>query len=150
MKTKLIANISSQPLQQHADRNVVQLEQAEDPCRLSGNGSASAPRMIINVLNSPSNLFPALLLGFAMLSGCAPITPRLDARFGDAVGIAKAQQTINPEASLNTDPVKGIDGQAGDAIFDNFRNSFRNPQPPMRGVLNLGTGGGGAQGGSGN
>lgn len=92
-----------------------------------------------------------LLLIVAALTGCAPITPRLDARFGEAVGVAKAQQTINPEASLNTEPVKGINGQAGDAIFDNYRNSFINPRPPMRGVLNLGTGGGdSSQGGNGN
>lgn len=104
-----------------------------------------------NISSQPTNLLPSLLLILLMLAGCAPIAPRLDARFGDAVGIAKAQQTINPDASLNTEPVKGIDGQAGDAIFDNYRNSFRNPQPPMRGVLNLGTGGGSSsQGSSGN
>lgn len=132
MKTKLITKMTHKPLLQYADLNVDQLEQLKA------------------VLNRPTSLLPGLLLSFAILAGCAPITPRWDTRFGDAVGIAKAQQTINPEASLNTEPVKGIDGQAGDAIFDNFRNSFRNPQPPMRGVLNLGTGGGGAQGGSGN
>ncbi|SDY95971.1 hypothetical protein [Nitrosomonas halophila] len=35
--------------------------------------------------------------------------------------------------------VPGIDGQAGDAIFDNYRNAFRNPRPPMRGVIDVGT-----------
>ncbi|CAE6494177.1 conserved hypothetical protein [Nitrosomonas nitrosa] len=131
MKTKLITKINRQPLQQHADRN---LDQPEQPKA---------------VLNRPTSLMPGLLLSLVILAGCTPITPRWDARFGDAVGIAKAQQTINPEASLNTEPVKGIDGQAGDAVFDNFRDSFRNPQPPMRGVLNLGTGGGSSQGSGG-
>lgn len=131
MKNKLIAKMTLQPLHQHADRNVDQLEQVKA------------------LLNRPTSLLPGLLLSLVILTGCAPITPRWDARFGDAVGIAKAQQTINPEASLNTEPVKGIDGQAGDAVFDNFRNSFRNPQPPMRGVLNLGTGGGSSQGSGG-
>lgn len=106
---------------------------------------------------TPVNI-TSLLLAIAVLTGCAPITPRLDTRFGDAVGIARAQQTINPEASLNTDPVKGIDGQAGDAAFDNYRNSFRNPPPPLRGAVSVGTrgvsggggGGGGGQGGGGN
>nr|WP_281722354.1 tRNA dimethylallyltransferase [Nitrosomonas nitrosa] len=131
MKTKLITKMTHLLLQQYADRNVVQLEQPKA------------------VLNRSTSLLPGLLLSFAILASCAPITPRWDARFGDAVGIARAQQTINPEASLNTEPVKGIDGQAGDAIFDNFRDSFRNPQPPMRGVLNLGTGGGSSQGSGG-
>lgn len=127
MKNKQIVKMTRQLLQQHTDRDVDQLEQAKA------------------VLNRPTSLLTGLLLSLVILAGCAPITPRWDARFGDAVGIAKAQQTINPEASLNTEPVKGIDGQAGDAVFDNFRDSFRNPQPPMRGVLNLGTGGGSSQ-----
>lgn len=82
-----------------------------------------------------------LLIATGLLAACAPTTPRLDAHFGDAIGTAKAQQTINPQASLNTEPVPGIDGQAGDAIFDNYRNTFRNPRPPMRGVIDVGTSG---------
>jgi hypothetical protein len=100
-----------------------------------------------------SGSISCLLLAIASLTaGCAPVTPRLDARFGEAVGIAKAQQTISPEASLNTEPIKGINGQAGDAIFDNYRDSFRNPPRPMSGgVLNVGKSGssGGGQGGGG-
>lgn len=101
---------------------------------------------------TPANINSLLLTIAILVAGCAPITPRLDARFGDAVGIAKAQQTVNPEASLNTEPVQGVDGQAGDAIFDNYRDSFRNPRPPaVRGVVNVGTSGGsGSQGGGGN
>lgn len=80
-----------------------------------------------------------LLIAAGLLAACAPTTPRWDAHFGDAVSTARAQQTINPQASLNTEPVPGIDGQAGDAIFDNYRNAFRNPRPPMRGVIDIGT-----------
>lgn len=101
-----------------------------------------------------ANKKASLLLIIVILSGCAPIYPRLDARFGEAVGVAKAQQVMNPEASLNTEPVKGIDGQAGDAIFDNYRDAFRNPQPPLRGAVSVGTsgvsggGGGSSMGGA--
>ena len=83
------------------------------------------------------------LLALFTLTACAPVTPRLDAKFGDAVGFARAQQTANPQASLNTTPPQGINGQAGDAIFDNYRDSFRDPQPPLRGVIDVGTSGGG-------
>lgn len=95
------------------------------------------------------NISHLLLAMTVLATGCAPITPRLDARFGEAVTISKVQQTINPEASLNTEPVKGVDGQAGDAMFDNYRNSFRNPQLLPRGVPGSLTsgGGGGSQGG---
>ena len=88
------------------------------------------------------NSFGCLLAVFTLVA-CTPVTPRLDARFGDAVGVARAQQTANPQASLNTTPPQGINGQAGDAIFDNYRNSFRDPQPPLRGVIDVGTSGGG-------
>ncbi len=102
--------------------------------------------------NISSSLSGPLLVIAVLTAGCIPITPRWDAHFGEAVDIAKAQQTINPEASLNTEPVIGVDGQAGDAIFDSYRNSFRNPLLLPRGVpssLNS-SGGGGSQGGNGN
>lgn len=88
------------------------------------------------------NSFGCLLAVFTLVA-CAPVTPRLDAKFGDAVGFARAQQTANPQASFNTTPPQGINGQAGDAIFDNYRDGFRNPQPPLRGVIDVGTSGGG-------
>lgn len=102
--------------------------------------------------NVSSSLSGPLLVIAILTAGCTPTTPRWDARFGEAVDIAKAQQTINPEASLNTEPVKGVDGQAGDAMFDSYRNSFRNPQLPPRGVpASLSSGGGGSsQRGNGN
>ena len=96
-------------------------------------------------------LLPILILITVVLAGCAPLMPRWDARFGEAVSVAKTQQTVNPEASLNTEPVKGIDGQAGDAIFDNYRDAFRNPpRPAAGGVINVGrTGGSSSQSGGG-
>lgn len=88
-----------------------------------------------------------LMLAAGMLTACTPATPRLDAHFGEAVGTVRAQQTLNPQAALNTEPVPGIDGQAGDAAVDNYRNSFRHPGPPMRGVIDLGSGSGRSSGG---
>jgi hypothetical protein len=106
----------------------------------------------MKTITTANNKSLLLIIIASLATGCAPITPRLDARFGDAVGIAKAQQTVNPEASLKTEPVQGVDGQAGDAIFDNYRDGFRNPRPPAtRGVISVGTSGGsGSQGGGGN
>ncbi len=62
------------------------------------------------------------------LTACVPTTPRLDANFGMAVNVAKAQQTVNPDASLNRVPVK-VDGQVGDAMVDNYRESYITPRP---------------------
>ncbi|MDP1549295.1 MAG: tRNA dimethylallyltransferase [Nitrosomonas sp.] len=81
-----------------------------------------------------------------VMTACVTSPPkRLDAKFGNALDMAKAQQTMNPDASLNPAPVKGIDGQAGDAIFDNYRESYINRPMPARGALDVGTSGGSAR-----
>ncbi|TXI41426.1 MAG: tRNA dimethylallyltransferase [Nitrosomonas sp.] len=90
---------------------------------------------------------PIMLLA---LTACVTHPPkRMDTRFGNAVGMAKAQQTANPGASLDTAPVRGVDGQAGDAMIDNYRDSYINRPAPARGALNVGTTGGTTGGGSG-
>jgi hypothetical protein len=81
------------------------------------------------------------LVALAALAGCAPTTPRLDASFGDAVNTAKAQQTINPDASLNTDPVAGLGGQAANAVIDRYNKSYEKPPAPTN-VFTIGVGDG--------
>lgn len=80
------------------------------------------------------------LLAVAVLAGCAPTTPRLDAKFGDAVNQAKAQQTINKDASRNTDPVAGIDGQAANNIIDRYHKTYETPTPAPSGAIGVITG----------
>ena len=90
-----------------------------------------------------------LLLILTMLTACvASPPPRMDAKFGEAIDMAKAQQTLNPDASLNTEPAMGIDGLAGDAGFDNYRNSFINRSAQTRGGVGFGSSGSGGGGGS--
>lgn len=72
----------------------------------------------------------ALASALVLLSGCAPVTPEWDARFGDTVRMAIAQQTLNPEASRNTDPVNGIDGRPADEAIKRYQKSFQEPPPP--------------------
>jgi hypothetical protein len=81
----------------------------------------------------------ASLMASAGLIACAPTTPHLDTRFGDAVNTAKAQQTINPDASLNTDPVAGLDGQAANAVIDRYHKSYEKPPAPVD-VFTIGVG----------
>lgn len=70
------------------------------------------------------------LLAPVVLASCASApTPILDKHFGEAVNAAKAQQIINPDASLNTDPVNGVDGQAANAAIDRYHRSFTQPAP---------------------
>lgn len=88
-------------------------------------------RLSINVLGL------SLLLLFLTACGTSP-PPRLDARFGEAVDMAKSQQTLNPDASLNTEPVMGIDGLAGDAGFDSYRDSYRSRPTQTSGGVEFG------------
>lgn len=77
---------------------------------------------------------------FALVSGCVNTgTPRLDDHFGYAVNAAKAQQTINPDASLNTDPVAGLDGESANSAIDEYKETFVTPPPPPT-VINIGGG----------
>ena len=74
------------------------------------------------------------IAGLATLGGCAvSTTPETDARFGQSFSLIKAQQTLNPDASLNTDPVVGIDGKAAKGAYENYRDSFRRPPEEGRG-----------------
>ena len=75
----------------------------------------------------------AVVVILTLLGGCAgSTTPEADARFGESLNTLKAQQTLNPEASRNTNPVAGIDGKAAKGAYDNYRDSFR--QPPAEGM----------------
>jgi hypothetical protein len=63
------------------------------------------------------------------IAGCVSRTPNLDRHFGEAVSLVKAQQTLNPEASRNTDAVKGMDGKAAKSAYDEYQKSYRVPEP---------------------
>jgi hypothetical protein len=73
---------------------------------------------------------------------CLATSPRLDARFGDSVNIAKAQQTLNPEASKNRNVVAGIDGKAAQDTILRYHESFKSPPPPAN-VFTIGVSSGG-------
>ena len=93
-------------------------------------------------LFQPKRLVHALLI--ATLCACASPTPELDSKFGQAVSAAKAQQTINPDAANNRDPVAGIDGPAAKELIDRYQTSFRTP-PPVADVNSGGSSTGGAR-----
>jgi hypothetical protein len=64
----------------------------------------------------------------------------LDASFGEAVAMARAQQTLNPDAPSNTDPVAGMDGVAAKGVMDRYNSSYKQPPAPVN-VFNIGIGG---------
>lgn len=74
------------------------------------------------------------------VTGCVSLTPNLDSHFGESVNLVKAQQTLNPEASRNTDPVKGIDGKAAKSGYDAYQKSYATPEPQTS-AFTIGIGG---------
>lgn len=98
---------------------------------------------------SKNQLLMVAITGIVSLAGCvATTTPETDSRFGEAMTLIKAQQTLNPAASNNTDPVMGLDGRAAKGAMDRYRKSFS--EEPKEGAspsqqFNIG---GGQSGGS--
>ena len=83
-------------------------------------------------------LLAATAVGGLRLTGCAATTtPYLDSRFGESVKAARALQTLNPDASLNTDPVAGVDARAAKSAMDQYHKSFETP-PATFGIMNIG------------
>lgn len=83
-----------------------------------------------------------------LLAGCAARAPILDQHFGETVNTAKAQQTVNPDASLDRDPVAGLDGPAADATIDQYHKSYESPPQPVN-VFTIGIGSGSGSGSGG-
>ena len=73
-----------------------------------------------------------------LLGGCATEpAPYLESRLGDAVRAARVQQTIDLNASENTDPVAGIDGTSARTSINRYQKSFDAP-PPTFTIINVG------------
>lgn len=51
----------------------------------------------------------------------------LSSDFGDSQRMAINNQTLNPEASKNLDPVEGLDGPAGAKAMQRYRSYFEKP-----------------------
>ena len=87
----------------------------------------------------------ALLLSAALAACNAPLPVSdqhtvADPAFGNAVRQARAQQTLNPQASRNNDPVAGIDGQSARSAIESYGKGFREPARTFN-VLGIGSSG---------
>ena len=79
----------------------------------------------------------ALLL--TLVGGCASRSPNLDAQFGKSVRLLNAQQTINPNAMANSDPVLGLDGRAALSGYNDYQKTFATPvQQPSTFTIGIG------------
>ncbi len=85
-----------------------------------------------------------LLIGFSVLLlislGCAGPS-RLETDFGTSSKLMKVNQTWNPEAEENIEPVSGFDGKAAQANIERYRKDFEKPAPPIPYTLSIGLSG---------
>ncbi|CAM2141625.1 Pilus assembly protein [Pararobbsia alpina] len=77
------------------------------------------------------------------LGGCLTSTPQWDANFGNAVTAMRTMQTANPDASMNDNPVVGLDGEAAGYAIENYGKSFDAP-PPHVNLFTVGVGSSGS------
>ena len=73
-------------------------------------------------------------------AGCAPLAPRLDDAFGQSLNALKTSQTLNPQASANTENPT-IDGRAAAEAMNRYKKSFAAPAPQQN-VFTIGVGSG--------
>ena len=64
-------------------------------------------------------------------SGCTRPTT-LGANTGVAYGLAKQNQTLDPMAGENTEPVVGLDGGAAAIEMQTYRKTFENPDASFK------------------
>ena len=81
-----------------------------------------------------------LILAAAVALSACGTSPRMDRQFGSSVPLARAQQTLNPDARLNRSPVNGLDAQAARAAYDSYQRSFAQPDAQSTGSVIGGVG----------
>jgi hypothetical protein len=83
-----------------------------------------------------ARLFASLIACLGLCACVTPTPPYLDASIGESVAFARARQTLNPEASRNTDPAAGIEGTTAVEGMTRYVESFRAP-PRTFEVINV-------------
>ena len=82
-----------------------------------------------------------LIASFLVITGCTSwMQPgRVETDFGTSYKLSIFNQTLDPEAEKNLEPVTGFDGRAAMIDMDKYRKSFeKEPQRPAY-ILGLGT-----------
>ena len=87
-----------------------------------------------------SYILVVLVLIFLFLTGCVT-TSRLAMDYGTSHKLAKFNQTLNPGAEKNLEPVTGFDGAAAQAAIGKYRKGFEEKTPAPTYVFSISTGG---------
>jgi len=66
----------------------------------------------------------SLIAGAIAIVGCAGPS-MLDQNWGRSVETARYNQTLNPQAGQNLEPVESLDGQSAENTLEAYRQSFK-------------------------
>jgi hypothetical protein len=77
---------------------------------------------------------------FLISVGCAGPT-RVEMDYGTSFKLSKFNQTLNPEAEKNLEPVTGFDGGAAQGTIGRYRKGFEEKAPAPTFTLSIGTAG---------
>jgi hypothetical protein len=80
------------------------------------------------------------LILMGMLTGCAGNTSLVEQEWGTSYKLAIANQTLNPEAEKNLEPVYGLDNKAADKVENKYNKEF--DKPPQVPIYTMGVAGG--------
>ena len=78
-------------------------------------------------MNIKRLLISSLITGGMVIAGCAGPS-MLDENWGRSVETARFNQTLNPNAGENLEPVKGLDGHSADNALEAYRQSFKSEE----------------------
>ncbi len=80
----------------------------------------------------------ATLVGAALfVAGCGTPT-RLETDYGTSYKLAIMNQTLDPKAEKNLEPVSGIQGPVAEKVLDKYGKEFEKPAPTPSYIINLG------------
>ena len=88
--------------------------------------------------------FFAIVTVLATVAGCGGKTlcvwapTNTDQNWGRSFEMARYNQTLNPEASENLDPVEGLAGPVGERVVTRYEKSFEGKPKKQSVTLNLG------------
>jgi len=78
----------------------------------------------MKIMTSRSSLAALLAVGVVTVTGCVSRGAYIESTLGESLAQTQASQTLNPEASLNLEPVVGLDGQSANRAITGYERSF--------------------------